>query len=64
MGVLKDSEMLFLRFDDAAALVSVNRPAALARFGRLRSVTSASNGDLLVTSDTGARDRVLRVSPR
>ncbi len=64
VGVLKDSEMLFLRFDDAGALVSVTRPAALARFGRLRSVTSASNGDLLVTTDNGAHDRVLRVSPR
>ena len=46
------------------ALVSVVRPEALARFGRLRSVTSARNGDLLVTTDNGAGDRVLRVSPR
>jgi glucose/arabinose dehydrogenase len=64
MGVLKDSEMLFLRFGADGALVSVTRPEALARFGRLRSVTSARNGDLLVTTDNGAGDRVLRISPR
>ena len=65
VAVLKDSEMIFLRFDAAGALVSVTRPEALSRFGRLRSVTSARNGDLLVTTDNGAGDdRVLRVSPR
>jgi len=64
VAVLKDSEMTFLRFDDAGALVSETRPAALARFGRLRSVTSARNGDLLVTTDNGEGDRVLRISPR
>ena len=64
VAVLKDSEMIFLRFDDAGAVVSVVRPKALARFGRLRSVTSARNGDLLVTTDNGTGDRVLRVSPR
>ena len=64
VAVLKDSEMIFLRFDDAGAVVSVARPRALARFGRLRSVTSAGNGDLLVTTDNGTGDRVLRVSPR
>ncbi len=64
VAVLKDSEMIFLRFDDAGALVSETRPEALARFGRLRSVTSARNGDLLVTTDNGDGDRVLRISPR
>ncbi len=64
VAVLKDSEMIFLRFDDAGAVVSVVRPRALARFGRLRSVTSARDGDLLVTTDNGTGDRVLRVSPR
>ncbi len=36
----------------------------VATFGRLRSITSAADGDLLITTDNGARDRVLRVSPR
>lgn len=64
VAALKGSEMLFLRFDTAGSLVSVTRPDELARFGRLRSVTAARNGDLLVTTDNGTGDRVLRVSPR
>ena len=64
VAVLKGSEMIFLRFDDAGDVASVTRPKALARFGRLRSVTSARNGDLLVTTDIGEGDRVLRISPR
>ncbi|GAB3019708.1 glucose dehydrogenase [Nocardioides flavus (ex Wang et al. 2016)] len=64
VAALKGSEVLFLRFDAAGELVSVTRPPALARFGRLRSVTSAADGDLLLTTDNGDGDRVLRVSPR
>ena len=64
VAALKGSEMLFLRFDDAGGLTSVTRPVALARFGRLRSVTAARNGDLLVTTDNATDDRVLRISPR
>ena len=64
VGVLKDAEMILLRFDDAGGFVSATAPRALARFGRLRSVTSAHDGDLLVTTDNGEGDRVLRISPR
>lgn len=64
VAALKGSEVLFLRFDARGDLVSVARPSALARFGRLRSITSARDGDLLLTTDSGAGDRVLRVSPR
>jgi glucose/arabinose dehydrogenase len=68
VAALKGSEMLFLRFDDDGALLSVTRPKALTRYGRLRSVTSTTDGDLLVTTDNGADDgagdRVLRISPR
>lgn len=64
VAALKGSEVVFLRFDDQGRLLSVSRPKVLQRFGRLRSVTSARNGDLLVTTDNGADDRVLRVSPR
>ncbi|MBL0748476.1 PQQ-dependent sugar dehydrogenase [Nocardioides baculatus] len=64
VAVLKDAEMIFLRFDDNGALVSETRPRSLTRFGRLRSVTSARNGDLLVTTDNGDGDRILRISPR
>jgi glucose/arabinose dehydrogenase len=64
VAALKGSKILFLRFDAAGDLVSVTAPRALTRFGRLRSVTAARNGDLLVTTDNGVRDRVLRISPQ
>ncbi|MBD3947899.1 PQQ-dependent sugar dehydrogenase [Nocardioides ganghwensis] len=64
VAALKASEVLFLRFDANGELRSVTRPRRLARLGRLRSVTSARDGDLLLTTDNGGRDRVLRVSPR
>lgn len=64
VAALKGSEMLFLRFDGDGGLSAVTRPLALTRFGRLRSVTAARNGDLLVTTDNGARDRVVRISPQ
>jgi glucose/arabinose dehydrogenase len=64
VAALKASEVLFLRFDTAGGLVSVTRPPRLQRLGRVRSVTSARDGDLLVTTDNGVRDRVVRVSPR
>jgi glucose/arabinose dehydrogenase len=63
VAALKGSELIFLDFDEAGRLESVRRPRALQRFGRLRSVTSARNGDLLVTTDNGVDDRILRVSP-
>ncbi|WP_322921668.1 PQQ-dependent sugar dehydrogenase [Nocardioides renjunii] len=64
VAALKGSEVLFMRFDATGELVSVVRPARLARLGRLRSVTSTRDGDLLLTTDNGTGDRVLRVSPR
>ena len=64
VAALKGSEVLFLRFDASGGLTSVTRPSRLQRFGRLRSITSARDGDLLLTTDNGVRDRVVRVSPR
>lgn len=64
VAALKASRIVFLRFDDQGTLQSVRTPKALQQFGRLRSVTSARNGDLLVTTDNGTDDSVLRVSPR
>jgi glucose/arabinose dehydrogenase len=64
VAALEDSLMLFIRFDRKGRLVSVVRPSALQQFGRLRSVTSARNGDLLVTTDNVEDDRILRISPR
>lgn len=64
VAALKASRIVFLRFDARGALGSVRTPAVLQQYGRLRSVTSARNGDLLVTTDNGTDDRVLRVSAR
>ncbi|CUR56368.1 putative aldose sugar dehydrogenase [metagenome] len=63
VAALKAGEVLFMRFDAAGALQSVTRPAELQRYGRLRSITAARNGDLLITTDNG-NDRVLRISPQ
>lgn len=64
VAALKAERLLFLRFDDRGRLRWVRQPASMQRFGRLRSVTVAGNGDLLVTTSNGADDAVLRVSPR
>ncbi len=64
VAALKGSELIFLRFDASGQVRSLRRPSSMQRFGRLRSVTSAANGDLFVTTDNGSDDRVLRVSAR
>ncbi len=64
VAALKGSRLVFIRFDEAGRLVSTRSPAITHRFGRLRSVTRARNGDLLVTTSNGTRDAVLRVAPR
>ncbi len=64
VAALKGSAVIFLRFDASGHLKTVRRPRALRSYGRLRSITSARNGDLLVTTANGSNDRVLRVSAR
>ena len=64
VATLGGERMIFIRFDEALRQVDVSTPAAMRRYGRLRSVTSLPNGDLLVTTSNGVDDRVLRVSPR
>ena len=64
VAALKSSRLLFMRFGPRGFLVWVRAPAAVQQFGRLRSVTNAPNGDLLVTTSNGSGDAVLRVSPR
>jgi aldose sugar dehydrogenase len=64
VATLKGSRVLFMRFDAAGRYRNTRTPAALRQFGRLRSVTSIGNGDLLVTTSNGdGRDAVLRVRP-
>lgn len=64
VAALKASRVVFMKFDRAGTLKWTRAPQALRDFGRLRSVTVAPDGDLLITSDNDGGDVVLRVSPR
>ena len=64
VAALVGERLLFIRFDKALEQVDVTTPAVMQGYGRLRSVTSLANGDLLVTTSNGTDDRILRVSPR
>jgi len=65
VGALAGSRLVFMKFDREGDLRWTRSPAPLRDFGRLRSVTSTSNGDLLVTTaNGGGADEVLRVRPR
>ena len=64
VAALKASRIVFMKFDAAGNLLWTRSPGELQQFGRLRSVTSAPGGDLLVTTSNGSGgDYVLRVSP-
>jgi aldose sugar dehydrogenase len=65
VACLKASRVLFLTFDKNGKLQRVRAPRALRQYGRIRQVSSAENGDLLVTTDNGGgNDVILRVTPR
>jgi glucose/arabinose dehydrogenase len=65
VACLKASRVLFLTFDKSGKLKKVRAPRALRQYGRIRQVSSAQNGDLLVTTDNGGGgDVILRVSPK
>jgi glucose/arabinose dehydrogenase len=65
VAALKTNQVIFMKFDKAGKLLWTKMPAALKTFGRLRSVTVAPNGDLLITTSNGAtKDSVLRVHPK
>jgi len=64
VAALKASRLVFFKFDSAGHFLWARTPTELTTFGRLRSVTRAGNGDLLVTTSNGSDDAVLRVSPR
>lgn len=65
VACLKASRVLFLIFNGDGKLQRVRAPRALRQYGRIRQVSNAENGDLLVTTDNGGGDDViLRVSPR
>ncbi len=64
VACLAGERIIFMKFDSSGALKWTRTPAVLRNFGRLRSVTLASNNDLLVTTSNGSNDEVLRVSPQ
>ena len=57
VAALKGNRVLFMKFDADGELQRTRTPAALRKFGRLRSVTKAPDGDLLITTDNGGRRR-------
>lgn len=65
VAALKTEQVLFMTFDRNGRFRGAVAPRALRRYGRLRSVTVASGGRLLVTtSDGDGRDSVLVVTRR
>ena len=64
VAVLKDQELLILSFDESGKLTEERAPEVMRDFGRLRTVSLAADGDLLVTTDNGdGEDVLLRVTP-
>ncbi|MGN0063812.1 MAG: PQQ-dependent sugar dehydrogenase [Nocardioides sp.] len=63
VATLAGEKLVFMKFDDRGRFVRMYEPRNLQTHGRLRSVTSNRKGDLLVTTDNGRRDKVLRISP-
>jgi glucose/arabinose dehydrogenase len=64
VAALKTNQVIFMKFDKAGKLLWTRAPAALKNDGRLRSVTRAPNGDLLITTSNSDSDAVLRVHPQ
>lgn len=64
VGALRGQALLFMTLDDAGAVASVvAAPELDETYGRIRSVRTAPDGALLVTTDNNVDDRVLRVEP-
>ena len=63
VAALKAGRLLFMKFDAKGKLLGVRVPAAMKQYGRLRAVTALGDGSLLVTTDNGGDDVVLRVRP-
>lgn len=64
VAALKASRVIFMKFDKQGQFEWARTPDKLQTFGRLRSVTVAPDGDLLITSDNDGGDAIIRVSPR
>ena len=65
VACLAASRALFLTFDASGRLVRKRVPSALRKFGRLRTITQAPDGALLVATSNGdGKDLILRVTPK
>ena len=64
VAALKSSRLVFMKFSQAGRLRWTRAPEAVRRFGRLRSVTQAPDGSLLVTTANGSDDAIVKVRPR
>jgi glucose/arabinose dehydrogenase len=65
VAVQKSTRVLFIKFDERGRLVRVRTPSALRKYGRIRTVVQAPNGDLWIPTDNGGgKDVILRVSPK
>ncbi|MFC4602879.1 PQQ-dependent sugar dehydrogenase [Rhodococcus kronopolitis] len=64
VGVLKGRKVLFLRLaPDGRSVIAETAPPELAdAYGRIRTVVAQPDGSLLVTTDNGDDDKVLRVT--
>ena len=64
VAVLKGQRLMFVKLDDRGRVRWTRAPRSLRGHGRLRDVTAAPDGSLLLTTDNGGgRDVVLRVRP-
>jgi glucose/arabinose dehydrogenase len=63
MGGLKTKQLIFLRLAADGQSVTAQTFGLQNQYGRLRSVTPTADGSLLVTTDNGSTDQVLRVTP-
>ncbi|MDQ4111399.1 MAG: PQQ-dependent sugar dehydrogenase [Actinomycetota bacterium] len=64
VAVLKDQELRIISFDESGKLTDDSSPEVMRDYGRLRTVSLAADGDLLITTDNGGEDVLLRVTPR
>ena len=65
VAALKGERLMFMRFSASGKYLGMRTPAALRKYGRLRSVSRLPNNDLMVTTaNADGQDEVLRVSPK
>jgi glucose/arabinose dehydrogenase len=64
VGVLKDSQIRILAFNDAGRFVRAWTPSKLNTGYRMRSPVQGPDGNLYITTDNGGgSDRILKVVP-